>query len=54
MIADYIGSINNEHHVTKYTLSTAKVVALAKEEPGEFKWKFINILWVKSHQEGNI
>ena len=54
MIVNHIGSINNEHHVTEYTLSTGKVVTLTNEEPGEFKWKFINILWVKSHQEENI
>ena len=35
MIVNYIGSKDNEQHVTEYTLSTDKVVALADEEPEE-------------------
>ena len=35
MIYNYIGSINNEHHVTEYTLSTGKVITLTNEEPEE-------------------
>ena len=32
MIDNYIGSVDNEHHVTECTLSTGKVVALTEEE----------------------
>jgi len=32
---NYIGLSDNEHHLTEYTLSTGKVVALTEEEPEE-------------------
>ena len=32
---NYIGSVDNEHHVTEYTLTTGKVVTLTEEEPEE-------------------
>ena len=35
MIVNYLGSIDNEHHVTEYTLSTGKVVTLTEEEADE-------------------
>ena len=35
MITNYIGSKENEHHVTEYTLSTGKVVTLTEEEADE-------------------
>ena len=35
MITNYIGSKDNEHHVTEYTLSTGKVATITKEEPEE-------------------
>ena len=35
MITNYIGSKNNEHHVTEYTLSTGKVVTLTEDEADE-------------------
>ena len=35
MIDNYIGSVDNEHHVTEYTLSTGKVITLTKEEADE-------------------
>ena len=35
MITNYIGSNDNEHHVTEYTLSTGKVVTLTEEEADE-------------------
>ena len=35
MIDNYIGSVDNEHHVTEYTLSTGKVVTLTEEEADE-------------------
>lgn len=35
MITDYIGSKNNEHHVTEYTLSTGKVITLTEDEADE-------------------
>ena len=35
MIVNYIGSIDTEHHVTEYTLSTGKVVTLTEEEADE-------------------
>ena len=35
MIDNYTGSVDNEHHLTEYTLSTGKVVTLANEEPEE-------------------
>ena len=35
MITDYIGSNDTEHHVTKYTLSTGKIVTLTEEEADE-------------------
>ena len=35
MIDNYIGSVDNEHHVTEYTLSTGKVITLTEEEADE-------------------
>ena len=35
MITDYIGSKDNEHHVTEYTLTTGKVVTLTEDEADE-------------------
>ena len=35
MITNYVGSKDNEHHVTEYTLSTGKVVTLTEEEADE-------------------
>ena len=35
MIANYIGSVDNEHHVTEYTLSTGKVITITEEEADE-------------------
>ena len=35
MITDYIGSNDNEHHVTEYTLTTGKVVTLTEDEADE-------------------
>ena len=35
MIDIYIGSVDNEHHVTEYTLSTGKVITLTEEEADE-------------------
>ena len=35
MIDNYIGSVDNEHHITEYTLSTGKVVTLTEEEADE-------------------
>ena len=35
MIDNYIGSVDNEHHVTEYTLSTGKVITLTEEEAEE-------------------
>ena len=35
MINNYIGSVDNEHHVTEYTLSTGKVITLTEEEADE-------------------
>ena len=35
MITDYIGSADNEHHLTEYTLSTGKIATLTEEEPEE-------------------
>ena len=36
MIVNYLGSINNEHHVTEYTLSTGTKLLLSKDEVEEF------------------
>lgn len=41
MMADYIGSNDNEHHVTEYTLTTGKAVTLTEEEADEL-CQFIN------------
>ena len=35
MITNYIGSNDNEHHVTEYTLTTGKVVTLTEDEADE-------------------
>ena len=35
MIVNYLGSIDNEHHVTEYTLSTGKVITLTEDEADE-------------------
>ena len=35
MITNYVGSKDNEHHVTEYTLSTGKVVTLTEDEADE-------------------
>ena len=32
---NYIGSADNEHHLTEYTLSRGKVATITEEEPGE-------------------
>ena len=32
---NYIGSADNEHHLTEYTLYTGKVATLTEEEPEE-------------------
>ena len=37
MIDNYIRSVDNEHHLTEYTLSTGKVSTLTEEEPEEKK-----------------
>ena len=37
MIDNYIGSVDNKYHLTEYTLSIGKVVALTEEEPEVFK-----------------
>ena len=36
MLIDYIGSIDDRHNLTKYTLSTGSVVILTEEEVEEF------------------
>ena len=36
MIVNYIGSIDNRHDVSEYTLSTGTRLALSKEEVEEF------------------
>ena len=35
MITNYIGSNDNEHNLTEYTLSTGKVATITEEEPEE-------------------
>ena len=35
MIAEYIGSKSNGHHLTGYTLPISKVVTITNEEPEE-------------------
>ena len=35
MIDNYIGSVDNEHHVAECTLSTGKVATLTDAEPEE-------------------
>ena len=36
MIVNYIGSIDNRHEVSEYTLSTGTKIVLSKEEVEEF------------------
>lgn len=50
MITNYIGSNDNEHHVTEYTLSTGKVITLTEEEAEELCLHIDQNLYLNSNE----
>ena len=51
MIVNYIGSIDNKHEVTEYTLSTGTKLILSKDEVEEFIFSHYVSKIIKEHQE---
>ena len=51
MIVNYIGSIDNKHEVTEYTLSTGTKLVLSKDEVEEFIFSPYVSEIIKEHQE---
>ena len=52
MIVNYLGSIDNRHEVTEYTLSTGTKLVLSKEEVEEFVFN-VRMLEIIEEYEGD-
>ena len=51
MTVNYIGSIDNRHEVTEYTLSTGTKIVLSKEEVEEFVFKAYMLEIIEEQQD---
>lgn len=51
MIVNYIGSIDNRHEVTEYTLSTGTKIVLSKEEVEEFVFNAYMLEIIEEQQD---
>ena len=49
MIVNYIGSIDNRHEVSEYTLSTGTKIVLTKEEVEEFVFNIYMLEVIEMH-----
>lgn len=51
MIVNYLGSIDNRHEVTEYTLSTGTKILLSKEEVEEFVFNTYMLEIIEEQQD---
>ena len=51
MIVNYIGSIDNRHEVTEYTLSTGTKLTLSKDEVEEFVFNAYMLEVIEERQD---
>ena len=51
MIVNYIGSIDNRHEVSEYTLSTGTKLVLSKDEVEEFVFNAYMLEVIEEHQD---
>ena len=51
MIVNYIGSIDNRHEVSEYTLSTGTKIVLSKDEVEEFVFNAYMLEVIEEHQD---
>ena len=51
MIVNYIGSIDNRHEVSEYTLSTGTKLVLSQEEIEEFVFNAYMLEVIEEHQD---
>ena len=51
MIINYIGSIDNRHEVSEYTLSTGTKLVLSKDEVEEFVFNAYMLEVIEEHQD---
>ena len=51
MIVNYIGSIDNRHEVTEYTLSTGTKLVLSQEEVEEFVFNAYMLEVIEERQD---
>ena len=51
MIVNYIGSIDNRHEVSEYTLSTGTKLVLTKDEVEEFVFNAYMLEVIEEHQD---
>ena len=51
MIVNYIGSIDNRHEVTEYTLSTGTKLVLSKDEVEEFVFNAYMLEIIEERQD---
>ena len=51
MIVNYIGSLDNKHEVSEYTLSTDTKLVLSKDEVEEFVFNAYMLEAIEEHQD---